>query len=130
MVSAFLLHRSAYSATFSKRGCPSAIATECKKGVKLVGYHSSAEYPKSLGFWQALLIIQVISASEISAFRPSPLQSCNAFSIPPALYFSMHNLSVGTVISNLSAINSFELPKSFNKRILARIYFLASKVLY
>ena len=32
----------------------------------------SAAYPKSIGFWQAMLIIQAFSSSVISAFLPRP----------------------------------------------------------
>lgn len=40
----------------------------------------SAAYPKSIGFWQAMLIIQAFSSSVISAFLPRPGASKSAFS--------------------------------------------------
>ena len=86
------------------RGCPSSSATELIKRVKLAGYHNSAEYPKSFGFWQALFMTRVISESVISALRPRPLLSCRAASMPPALYLSRHSLTAVTQISSLSAI--------------------------
>ena len=33
---------------------------------------ASAAYPKSIGFWQAMLMIQAFSSSVISAFLPRP----------------------------------------------------------
>ena len=48
----------------------SAVLLICS--VNFAYVHVSAEYPKSPGRWQAILMIHVFSSSVISAFLPLP----------------------------------------------------------
>ena len=81
----------------------------------------SAAYPKSIGFWQAMLMIQAFSSSVISAFLPRPGASKSAFSMPPYLNFFRQSITLQRLSPTLSAIISIDTESARNNRIRALV---------
>lgn len=72
------------------------------------------------GFWQALLITQVISSSVISAFLPRPLLSRKEASTPFSLNLLRQRFTTLIPISSLSAIALLDAPSDLSRRILVQ----------
>lgn len=81
----------------------------------------SAAYPKSIGFWQAMLMIQAFSSSVISVFLPRPEASKSTFSIPPSLNFYKQSMTLQRLRPTLSAIVSIDTASACNNRIRALV---------